>query len=65
LIKMEWIDINDKMPPHMKEIKVWIEHPTFKGYERERPCVFLAFDGNIYDAEEQQTVNYVTKWRLL
>ena len=61
---MEWINIEDKMPPHMKEIRVWIESPVYGSYERERNAVFLAFDGGIYDAEEQETVHHVKKWKL-
>ncbi len=62
---MEWISINEQMPPHMKEIKVWIERPKCCGYERERNAVFLAFDGNIYDSEEQEIIHHVTKWMPL
>lgn len=64
MTKDEWIDIKDRKPPHMKEIRVWIENKYFASFERERNAVFLAFDGNIYDAEEQMCVDYVTKWKL-
>lgn len=60
----DWILLKDKTPPHMKKIRVWIENPRYKEYERERNAVYLAFDGNIYDAEEQETIHYVTKWKL-
>ena len=60
---MNWTNIKDKMPPHMKEIRVWIESKNIKGYERERNAVYLAFDGNIYDAEKQETLSNVTKWK--
>lgn len=59
----DWVNFKDKTPPHMKEIKVWIELPSYSG-ERERNAVYLAFDGNIYDAEEQEVLHNITKWRL-
>ncbi len=61
---MDWIEINDQMPAHMQEIRVWIESKS-GGYERKNNAVYLAFDGNIYDADEQTVVNYVTKWKPL
>lgn len=64
MVKMDWIDINDQLPPHMKEIRVWIEHPNYKPYERERNAVWLAFDGNFYDCEEQESIHYVKKWKI-
>lgn len=60
----DWINVEDEMPPHMKEIRVYIDKPGFKPYEREKNAVWLAFDGNFYDAEEQESLYYVKKWRL-
>ena len=63
-MKDEWIKLKDQQPPHMKEIKVWIDNPHFGSFERQENAVYLAFDGNIYDAEEQMTIHDVTKWKL-
>jgi hypothetical protein len=60
----DWININKQRPPHMKEIRVWIDNGHYS-CERERNAVYLAFDGNIYDAEEQETLHNVTKWKLV
>lgn len=60
---MQWIKVEDEMPPHMKEIKVFIENPRYEGYERQENAVWLAFDGNFYDAQEQETLHYVKKWK--
>jgi hypothetical protein len=60
----DWIETSDKLPPHMDELKVWIERKA-GGYERERKAVYLAFDGNFYDAEEQETLHNVKKWKLI
>jgi hypothetical protein len=60
---MDWIKLEEKRPPHMKEIRVWIENKN-GGYERERNAVYLAFDENIYDAEEQESIHNVTKWKF-
>ena len=62
---MEWIKVEDQLPQHMEEIKVYIENPFFGSFERENPSVFLAFDGNFYDSEEQIQLFYVTKWMPL
>ena len=61
---MQWIKVEDQLPPHMKEIKVWIERPNHPGYERKESAVFLMFDGGgFYDVEEQITLHNVTKWK--
>lgn len=60
---MEWISVKDRLPNHMQEVMVYIENPYFGSFERENPAVFLGFDGNFYDSEEQICLNYVNKWR--
>ena len=60
-----WIKVVDKLPYHMQEVRVCIEHPSFGTTERFRTAVFLAFDGNFYDAEEQTQLYWVTKWRTI
>jgi len=62
-MKDDWFDIKDKTPPHMEIIRVCVGSENGE-YERERDAVFLAFDGNIYDAEEQETIHHVTKWKI-
>ena len=61
---MEWIKVEDELPNNMREIRVWIESP-YGGYERYKNAVFLAFDGNFYDAKEQIVLIDVTKWKLV
>ncbi len=60
---MDWIKCAEKMPPHMKEIKVFIESPGYEGYERSENAVWLSFTGDFFDAQEQETLHYVTKWK--
>ncbi len=60
----EWTNVKDQTPPHMKEIRVWIDSTHYGSFEREGNAVYLAFDGNIYDAEEQTCLDNVTKWKL-
>ena len=62
---MEWIKCSNKLPEHMQEVKVYIENPYFGSFERTGNAVYLGFDGNFYDAEEQIQLNYVTKWMPL
>jgi hypothetical protein len=61
---MEWISVEKQTPPHMKEIRVWIEDPYFGSYERPANAIFLAFDGNFYDSQEQTSLKYIKKWKL-
>jgi len=61
--KDDWIKIVDAAPHHMQIIKVFIDNPYFGSGEREGNAVFLAFDDNFYDSEEQIQLHYVTKWK--
>jgi len=61
-MKMEWISVNDALPKHMQEVRVWVENPYFGSFERTENAVWLAFDENFYDSQEQVCLNYVTKW---
>lgn len=56
-------NIEDKLPRHMDEVYVYIHNPYFGEGWREKKAVYLAFDQNFYDAEEQILLEYVTKWR--
>lgn len=60
-----WIKVVDKLPYHMQEVRVCTEHPLFGTTERFRTAVFLAFDGNFYDSEEQIQLYWITKWRTI
>ena len=66
---MEWINVKDKFPEHMQEIKVFVENPYFGSFERKSNAVFLWFKGDdagsFYDSEEQIHLDYVTKWMPL
>ncbi len=64
---MEWINIEERTPKHMQEVKVWIDNPYFGSFERKDNAVFLHFDddGAFYDSKEQIHLDYVTKWRRL
>jgi hypothetical protein len=64
-MNMEWISVKDRLPNHMQEIKVFIENPFFGSFERPDKAVYLGFDGNFYDSEEQIMLHYVTKWMPL
>jgi hypothetical protein len=64
-VDMEWISVKEKLPNHMQEIKVYIENPYFGSFERSEPAVYLGFDGNFYDSQEQICLYYVTKWMPL
>ena len=61
---MEWINISERKPKHMQEIKVWIDNPYFGSFERSDNAVFLHFDepGDFYDANEQIHLDFVAKW---
>lgn len=59
----DWHHVEAKTPEHMQEVRVWIDNPYFGSGERERTAVFLGFDHNFYDSEEQILLDYVTKWR--
>lgn len=64
---MEWINLKDQIPPHMKEIRVWIESRFFNGEYPEK-AVYLHFkgmdEGQFLHSEEQQSIHNVTKWKL-
>jgi hypothetical protein len=62
---MEWISVKDQLPNHMQEIKVYIDNPLFGAHERKGNAVYLGFDGNFYDSDEQIFLNYVSKWMPL
>lgn len=66
---MEWNKCSDKLPQHMQEVKVYIENPSYNPYEYPDNAIYLAFsdnfDDNFFNAEEQITLNYVTKWKPL
>lgn len=59
----EWVHVEEGLPRHMQEVKVYIDNPYFGSGERKGNAVFLAFDHNFYDAEEQILLDYVTKWK--
>lgn len=59
----EWINVDSQFPEHMQEVKVFIENPYFGSSERQDNAVWLGFDRNFYDSEEQICLHYVTKWK--
>lgn len=62
-----WINIEDAVPKHMQEVKVFIANPYFGSHERTGNAVFLWFkdseEGGFYDCEEQIPLYFVTAWK--
>jgi hypothetical protein len=61
----EWTNVEDALPEHMQEVRVYVEDPYFGSFERNRNAVYLGFTGDFYDSEEQIHLDYITKWRPL
>lgn len=61
----EWVKIVDRLPYHMQNVRVCIHNAFFGEQERIEDAIFLAFDNNFYDTEEQILLHPVTKWRPL